>query len=138
MRIICLDETGAVLLLRWRDPVDGRTFWEPPGGGIEPGEDSRQAAKRELHEETGLEAELEASSIRLRRDFTWAGRRSRHLEEFYWARAPVKPTGLCSPTPAELETFVEWSFVGLDDFSRLTDPVEPPELAVVVRRLVKP
>jgi 8-oxo-dGTP diphosphatase len=32
--------------------------WVPPGGKVEPGEMPREAARRELFEETGLEAEL--------------------------------------------------------------------------------
>lgn len=42
--------------------------WVPPGGKVEPGEPPREAARRELFEETGLEAELlarpAAASIR--------------------------------------------------------------------------
>ncbi|WP_455568875.1 NUDIX domain-containing protein [Streptomyces inhibens] len=37
-RVICLDAAHRLLLLHWRDPFDGTWLWEPPGGGIEPGE----------------------------------------------------------------------------------------------------
>ncbi|MGN6793939.1 MAG: NUDIX domain-containing protein, partial [Streptosporangiaceae bacterium] len=47
-RVLCLDQQGRVLLLRWRDPVDRTVLWEPPGGGIEPGESPITAARREL------------------------------------------------------------------------------------------
>lgn len=42
---------GAVLAIRFHDR--GRTFYRPPGGGIEFGETSRDAACREAWEETG-------------------------------------------------------------------------------------
>ncbi|TMR95668.1 NUDIX domain-containing protein [Nonomuraea basaltis] len=48
------DETfGHVLLVkhRWRG-------WVPPGGRVEPGESPREAARRELLEETGISADL--------------------------------------------------------------------------------
>ncbi len=48
-----------VLLLR-RVPSDGG-YWHVVAGGIEPGESPREAAARELWEETGLAAELGAS-----------------------------------------------------------------------------
>jgi 8-oxo-dGTP pyrophosphatase MutT (NUDIX family) len=58
VRVICLDANNRLLLLRWRDPVDGTILWEPPGGKIEAGETPVDAARRELHEETGVSGDL--------------------------------------------------------------------------------
>ena len=59
-RVICT--SGAdVLLLADSDPgVPGSAWWVTPGGGIDDGESARAAARRELHEETGLGVEEEA------------------------------------------------------------------------------
>lgn len=48
---------GTVLLVeRGKPPVSG--VWSLPGGHIEPGETAREAARREIMEETGVTAEL--------------------------------------------------------------------------------
>ncbi|MCL4765937.1 MAG: NUDIX hydrolase [Hyphomicrobiaceae bacterium] len=48
---------GAVLLVeRGKPPAGG--VWSLPGGHIEPGETAREAARREVAEETGVTAEL--------------------------------------------------------------------------------
>ena len=50
--VACLNPAGEVLLIRRRD--DG--LWDVPGGRVEVGEATEAAARRELLEETGLEA----------------------------------------------------------------------------------
>src|ERR1700757_2053889 len=59
-RVVLLDRQGRVLLLNNQDPADTskHPWWEIPGGGVDPGETSEEAALRELHEETGIAAEL--------------------------------------------------------------------------------
>ena len=55
-RVVLLNREGHVLLLSARDLADRQKppWWEIPGGGIDPHESSADAARRELHEETGI------------------------------------------------------------------------------------
>jgi ADP-ribose pyrophosphatase YjhB (NUDIX family) len=52
VRVIIQNEENKILLVRQRH--DGKDIWMIPGGAIEEGESSRDAAIREVLEETGL------------------------------------------------------------------------------------
>jgi len=57
--VLCRDDRGRILLTRFVEegnPNSGR--WTMPGGGMDPGEQSYETAARELHEETGLVADI--------------------------------------------------------------------------------
>ncbi len=55
--VLALDENGMVAMVRqYRFPIDTHLL-ELPAGKLEPGEDPLPAAKRELSEETGIEAD---------------------------------------------------------------------------------
>lgn len=51
---VLVDERDRVLLIERRNPPYG---WALPGGFVDPGERMDEAARREVHEETGLDLE---------------------------------------------------------------------------------
>ena len=55
-RVVLLDKEKQIFLVKGSDPMrpEKGTWWEIPGGGIESGEKSEDAAQRELYEETNL------------------------------------------------------------------------------------
>jgi 8-oxo-dGTP pyrophosphatase MutT (NUDIX family) len=60
-RVLIIDSSGRLLLLRGCDPVQPEDqFWFTVGGGIDPGETAIEAAIRELSEEIGLAVKAEA------------------------------------------------------------------------------
>ena len=56
VRVIVLDEEGRMLLVKQHH--EDKDIWMVPGGGIEEGEGARQAAVREVKEETGADASV--------------------------------------------------------------------------------
>lgn len=54
--VVCLRDNEVLLIRRGTPPRLGE--WSLPGGRIEPGERAIDAARRELREETGVEAEV--------------------------------------------------------------------------------
>ncbi len=65
---VCLDGDHRMLVCRLTALTERPGWWTLPGGGVEFGEHPRDAARRELFEETGLRGEprdvLEVDSIR--------------------------------------------------------------------------
>jgi len=57
--VLCRDGEGRILLTRFVESGNPNTGqWTMPGGGMEWGEQSYETAARELHEETGLTADI--------------------------------------------------------------------------------
>ena len=81
--LVVLDADGRVLLFHTRDSTDPSlgTCWELPGGGLEAGETQADAARRELLEETGIEATPDRiGPSTWRRDVTYRYRGERRLQ----------------------------------------------------------
>lgn len=92
VRVVLLDDDGAVLLFRTVDPAmpESGTWWELPGGGVEPGESVAETAVREVREETGFElGTADVGEPSWRRNATYLRRRRRYLQHEVVVRAAV-------------------------------------------------
>ena len=136
-RVICVDGAGRILLLKWRDAVDDVMLWEPPGGGLEPGETPLLAARRELFEETGLPGETVAEpGVMVHRRFRWLGTVYDRVEPFFTARfvvaPPVRPAAL---TGEEIGGYQGHGWFTPRQIAALEHRLEPPDLLDVLVRL---
>nr|GID83382.1 RNA pyrophosphohydrolase [Actinoplanes derwentensis] len=134
--MLCFDASGWVLLLNWEDPVSGERLWEPPGGGIDPGETPWQAARRELAEETGLDASLVGERFAdVERGSVWKGVRYTGAEQFFAAFFPTVRPPLVRDNllPYEQNELIAHRWVDPAALTALPDRLEPPSLPELVR-----
>jgi 8-oxo-dGTP pyrophosphatase MutT (NUDIX family) len=136
-RVVLIDRTPAVLLLAGRDPSDpgALPFWFVPGGGADEGESTEDAARRELHEETGATLGHLGPVVWTRRaDFVFDGRSYRQREVFYVVSTDnflVRATAL---TEAEDRFITSWRWWPLADLATTDEVVYPVDLARLVAR----
>ncbi len=135
-RMLGVDAEDRVLLLQWRDPYDGHVLWEPPGGGLEPGEDADAAVLREWAEETGLPSPaVQGEPVLVARDRLWMG--DRHLvdESFFLGRVEVADTPEVSGhTEIEQASYLGHRWIPWQQLGEL-DGADEPDVLAVLRRL---
>ena len=108
VRVVCLNAQGEALLINSSDPYDrsAPSWWELPGGGIDPGESPEQTVQRELHEECGItSAQVHGVLWTNRAIFDFAGWHFDQDETIYLASTDQHDTQF-----GELEAFERLAF----------------------------
>jgi 8-oxo-dGTP pyrophosphatase MutT (NUDIX family) len=137
-RVIVLDPEDRVLLFRAFDPArPGYGWWATPGGGLDEGETPREAAARELREETGLEVAPEALGdpfFENVAEFSFNGRQLRQRNHFFVLRTERFELSSAGFDEMEQQTHVEARWWSAEELRQTADtyfPEELPELLAV-------
>ncbi|RJL22080.1 NUDIX hydrolase [Bailinhaonella thermotolerans] len=141
-RILLVDGRDRVLLYQGRGLApDGRGHaWFTPGGGVRPGEDLREAAARELREETGHVVDPAAlGEVVAVSSGLWTsgdGRVYRATDSFFLLRVPELEVDVSAMEDLEaglIESFRWWS---IPDLSATGELVYPLGLHSLLERLL--
>lgn len=140
-RVLVFDGRERLLLARGHDPDNPtRHWWFTIGGGIETGESARQAAVREMKEETGIElppGSLQGPVLRRSAIFDFAAETVRQEEEFFLARleraVSLDTSGWSSIERHMIDELRWWP---LPDLAEHPEQVYPEGLAAIAADLL--
>lgn len=134
-RALLIDPDGRVLLVRGGDPARpaAGTWWFTPGGGVEEGENAREAAMREVLEETGHRvAELDGPVARRSSVFPFDGRLIEQREQFFVAHVPAFEPTTGGWTALEQQMLAELRWWTVAELRATAETVYPDNLAALV------
>lgn len=136
-RVLLVDDLDRALLFASVSEDDGATFWYPPGGGVESGEDYEQAGIREVFEETGLALRSLPSPFAIRQDTrTMAGIAYEFVEHWHLVRVPafeIDTTGFNAAERATIQRHHWWT---VGEMLTTTDRLTPLALADILSTLL--
>jgi TDG/mug DNA glycosylase family protein len=135
VRALIVDAGERILLVQFRNPASGATWWATPGGGIDPGETHERALRRELREELGLE-EFELGPLVWEHEstFPWDGRLLHQENSVYLVRIDaLEPRPSVDLRQEGVAGFRWWSS---DDLAATDERLTPPGFAERVRTIL--
>ena len=141
-RVVAIDPAGRVLLFESEEPVaagglETRVFWVTPGGGLESGETFEQAARRELREETGIDAEVAGPSV-LEEEAAghhpdYGGQEVLYRARIFVVRLRADEVDALSRDAVAAAGYGRHRWWSLEELEQTSEGISPPGLAAILR-----
>lgn len=132
-RIVLLDPEDRVLLFRYVTPGFD-PFWILPGGECEAGEDYAEGARRELLEETGIQAQPRRLGVEIRAEYVYKGEPVAAVEQFFSHRAPAAAIDTAGHTELEREVMQEHRWFARVEIGTWPETIYPLDLLSLIDR----
>jgi 8-oxo-dGTP pyrophosphatase MutT (NUDIX family) len=134
-RVFLFDEHDRLLLIRFVAQREGGpcVFWVTPGGEIEPNEERRTAAARELHEELGIAPPL-VGPVHQEAGGTYVhlGETVENHDTFFAARTTADAPKLAGVTAAEIALIQEARWWSAAELAATAERIYPPQIATLL------
>ncbi|WP_433614104.1 NUDIX hydrolase [Dactylosporangium sp. CA-139114] len=138
-RVLLLDPSGRVLLMRGCDPArPEHRYWFTVGGGLEAGESLADAAVREVYEETGLRitgSDLVGPIRTDRVEFPFDGRRYSQEQTFFVVRSEAFTADLSHLADYEATSVDTTRWWSADELAATSERFYPADLPGLLREV---